>query len=69
MIPVFKKGDKLEVNNYRPISLISNIRKITEKLIHRRLNSILEQNNIFYPSQFGFTFYFNCDQGLLACGI
>ena len=54
MIPVFKKGDKLEVNNYRPISLISNISKIVEKLIHRRLDSFLEQNNIFYPSQFGF---------------
>ena len=54
VIPVFKKGDKLEVNNYRPISLISIISKIIEKLIHRRLNSFLEQNNIFYPSQFGF---------------
>ena len=54
VIPDFKKGDKLEVNNYRPISLISNNSKIIEKLIYRRLNSFLEQNNIFYPSQFGF---------------
>ena len=46
--PTFKKGDKLDVNNYRPISLISNISKIIEKLIHKRLNSFLEQNNIFY---------------------
>ena len=35
--PTFKKGDKLDVNNYRPISLISNISKIIEKLIHKRL--------------------------------
>ena len=52
--PTFKKGDRLDVNNYRPISLISNISKIIEKLIHKRLNSFLEQNNIFYPSQFGY---------------
>ena len=84
MISVFKKGDKLEVNNYRPISLISNISKIIEKLIHRRLNSFLEQNNIFYPSQFGFRDRHStshalieitdkimkaCDQGLFACGV
>ena len=84
MIPVFKKGDKLEVNNYRPISLISNISKIIEKLIHRRLNSFLEQNNIFYPSQFGFRDRHStshalieitdkimkaCDQGLFACEV
>ena len=77
-------GDKLEVNNYRPISLISNITKIIEKLIHRRLNSFLEQNNIFGPSQFGFRDIHStshalieftdkimkaCDQGLFACGV
>ena len=32
--PTFKKGDRLDVNNYRPMSLISNISKIIEKLIH-----------------------------------
>ena len=84
MIPVFKKGDKLEVNNYRPISLISNISKIIEKLIHRRLNSFLEQNNIFYATHFGFRDRYStshalikitdkimkaCAQGLFACGI
>ena len=84
VIPVFKKGDKLEVNNYRPISLISNISKIIEKLIHRRLNSFLEKNNIFYPFQFGFRDRHStsnafieitdkimkaCDQGLFACGV
>ena len=42
VIPVFKKGDKLEVINYRPISLISNISKITEKLIKRRLKFIFK---------------------------
>ena len=32
--PVFKKGDSLQCNNYRPISMISNISKIMEKIVH-----------------------------------
>ena len=50
----FKKGDCLQCNNYRPISLTSNISKITEKLVHRRLYFFLEQNNILYNSQYHF---------------
>ena len=82
VIPVFKKGDKLEVNNYRTISLMSNISKIIKKLIHRRLNSFFEQNDIFCPSQFGFRHSTShalseitdkimkaCDQDLFACGV
>ena len=82
--PTFRKGDKLDVNNCRPISLISNISKIIEKLIHKRLNSFLEQSNIFYPFQFGFRDYHStthaliemtdqikeaCDRGLYACDL
>ena len=37
VIPVFKdKGNYLECNNYKPISLLSNINKIIEKLMHER---------------------------------
>ena len=42
VIPIFKKGDKLLVSNYRPISLLSNINKIFEKLVYSRLYSFLE---------------------------
>ena len=42
VIPVFKNGYRLPCNNYRPISLSSNIGKITEKLIHKRPNHFLE---------------------------
>ena len=42
-IPVFKKGSRLTVSNYRPISLLSNINKIFEKLIFNRVYSFLEK--------------------------
>ena len=37
VIPVFNKGSKIDVSNYRPISLLSNIGKILERLMHSRL--------------------------------
>ena len=49
-----KKDSKLEVSNYRPISLLSNINKIIEKLMHFRLQVYLEQHKMIYKLQFGF---------------
>ena len=55
VIPIFKnKGSSLEISNYRPISLLSNIDKILEKLIHCRMTNYLEKNNIIFNQQFGF---------------
>ena len=54
VIPIFRKGDYLDCNNYRPISLTSNISKLLERLIHTRLYSFLESNKVIYNRQFGF---------------
>ena len=54
VIPVFKKGNSLEYNNYRPISLTSNISKVMEKPIYQRLYMIVETNEILYKNQLGF---------------
>ena len=48
VIPLFKKGDSLEASNYRPISLLSSISKILEKLILSRIVNFLNAHNIFY---------------------
>ena len=53
VIPIFKAGSKLDINNYRPISLLSVFSKIIEKLMHSRLCSFLEAHNVIYNSQFG----------------
>jgi len=44
--PIFKKGNKYEVSNYRPISLLTSFSKIIEKLMFNRLLSHLDKNNI-----------------------
>ena len=54
VIPIHKGGSTQEMNNYRPISLLSIFDKIIEKLMHKRLYKFLEYNNILYQKQFGF---------------
>ena len=53
-IPVFKKGSRLEISNYRPISLLSNLNKIFEKILYKRIYSFIEKNQSLYSLQFGF---------------
>lgn len=54
VIPVFKSGDKREVNNYRPISMLPSFNKVFEKVICSRLKSYLENNELLIQQQFGF---------------
>ena len=46
VIPVFKKDNYLECNNYRPLSLGSNISKIMEKVIHQLVYIFLDANKM-----------------------
>ena len=39
VVPIFKKGDKKNIKNYRPISLTLIIAKVMERIIHEELLS------------------------------
>ena len=54
VVPIFKSGKKCDIANYRPISLISNIAKIFEKIIHNRILNFIGKNKILSEKQFGF---------------
>ena len=54
IIPLFKKGSRLSTKNYRPISLLSNLYKILEKIKFNRIYNFLEKYNNIYKLQFGF---------------
>jgi len=53
-LPIFKKGDRSSVTNYRPISLLNTFSTIFESIIATRLNKFLAKYDILYNYQFGF---------------
>ena len=48
IILIYKKDSKLECSNYRSISLLSNIDKILERLVHDRLSNVLEKKKSYF---------------------
>ena len=66
VIPSHKKGPANDVNNYRPISLLSTFSKIMEKLMAVRLNNYLDLHNIIYPNQFGFRSGYSTTHSLIT---
>lgn len=52
--PIYKDGDTADPSNYRPISLLTIVAKLLEKVIKHRLSKFLEENNLLANNQFGF---------------
>ncbi len=54
VIPIHKNKSPEFYTNYRPISLLPSFSKIIEKIIHKRLYSFMNLQNLFYDGQYGF---------------
>lgn len=54
IIPIHKGGDRNHIINYRTISILPSLCKISEKIINKRLTKYLEENHIFPENQYGF---------------
>ncbi len=54
VMPLFKKGDRDQPYNYRPISLISCIGKVMERLVFKYIYNHLYSNNLIYRQHSGF---------------
>jgi len=52
--PIFKKGDKTDPGNYRPISVIPVVSKVFEKIIYDQLFAYFNENNLLVQNQSGF---------------
>jgi hypothetical protein len=52
--PLYKKGDKTSMTNYRPISLLTSFSKVLERVKCNWLSHHVHTNNILVPEQFCF---------------
>lgn len=54
IIPIYKKGDPSNVENYRPISLLSSFSKIFERVLYDRIFAFLRLHGLLSDHQYGF---------------
>lgn len=54
VIPIYKSKDEQLFTNYRPISLLPNISKILEKVVHKRIYKFFNDKELLFHSQYGF---------------
>ena len=54
IIPLHKGSNVLDLNNYRPIYIVSSVVNVFENLIYNQLSCYLNENNILSPFQSGF---------------
>ena len=48
VVPAFKRGENQDYSNYRSMSLISNLSKLMEKIVHPRLYTFFEENFLIF---------------------
>jgi hypothetical protein len=52
--PIYKMGERTDISNYRPISLLTTFSKIFERVMYARLYQHVQVNNIIAPEQYHF---------------
>ena len=63
--PIYKKSSRLEVGNYRPVSILAVVSKILEKAVYNQLENYLVKNNLLYHLQSGFRAKYSTDTCLI----
>ena len=61
--PVFKKNDRTDKSNYRPVSILPNLSKVFERCIYKQLSAYFDR--ILSKQQCGFRKGFNVQHSLL----
>ncbi len=65
IVPIFKKGDKHQASNYRPVSLTSIACKLLEHIIHSHIMKYFNINNILTDNQHSFRSKRSCESQLI----
>ena len=54
VVPLHKKDSTVSMDNYRPVSLLTSISKVFEKVVHIQVSDYFVKNELFFKSQYGF---------------
>ena len=65
--PIFKKGQRTMLDNYRPISVLRVVRKLMERIMYDQMFDYLKENNILSENQFDFRPFHSTTTTLLDC--
>lgn len=63
---LYKKGDKNDMGNYRPVSILPVLSKAFEKIILERFSKFEQKHNIIIDCQYGFRKNFSTESALLT---
>ena len=63
--PIFKRGNNLQTENYRPISVLPVFSKILEKIMCNRVFNYFVENKPVFPKQFGFQINTSTEHAIL----
>ena len=63
--PIYKKGEKYQASNYRPVSLTCVVSKVMEHILTSQLMTYAEHHNIFHSNQHGFRANHGCELQLI----
>ena len=64
VVPLYKSKEHYIENNYRPISLLTTISKILEKIMYHRVYSFLQNTGQVYDNQYGFRANHSCEHAV-----
>jgi len=67
VVPLFKKDDKTEVGNYRPVSILSIISKVFERVVYDQICTYLKEKDLLYKFQSGFRGGFSQTPAIFIC--
>ena len=54
VIPIHKKDDQTQLENYRPISILPAISKVIERVIFDQMHDYFHTNKLYFEGQYGF---------------
>ena len=66
IVPVFKKGERHQPSNYRPVSFTSVVSKTMEHIIHSSIMRFYDNHKILHDCQHGFRSKRSCETQLIG---